>query len=169
MKSCGFDSETNQLFFFKIAICINLTLGNIMVFIDLNNFYQFERSLTKRCVQYGWAAKYYFPHCPEEIEINPIEAYFQNFKIGAVFAYNDDSPKLIVVEFARIKNSVSILVMCEREGITSEREGFKPWLIAKITSDSGSFIHSNLGSYFEKEDAEGSFHQEKMGIAGKLI
>jgi len=48
-------------------------------------------------------------------------------------------------------------MMCEREGLTSEREGFQPWLIAEITFENGFFVHSNLGSYFEKDDAETKF------------
>ncbi len=128
-----------------------------MVFSDLNNFNQLEKSLTKLCMQCRWSAKYYFPCCPEQIGVIPLDNYFQNFKIGAVFAYNDDSPKLIIVKFIRAKDNLSILVFCEREGITCEREGFKPWLIAKITFEDGVFAHFNLGSYFEKDDADQEF------------
>lgn len=100
---------------------------------------------------------YHFPRCPKELEISPIAVYFRNLKIGEVFAYNDDSPKLIILEFLKTKNSSSILIMCEREGIMSEREGFKPWLIAQITFDNGSFVHSNFGSYFEKDEIDKEF------------
>lgn len=131
-----------------------------MVFIELSDLYQLEKSLTKRCVQYGWAAKYYFPCCPAEVAGNPIEAYFHNFKIGTVFAYNDDSPKLIIMDFVKIKNNASILVMCEREGITCEMEGFRPWLIAKITFENDSFVHYNQGSYFEKDEVDLIFIME---------
>lgn len=104
---------------------------------------------------------YYFPCCPGEIGTNPLEAYFQNLKVGAVFAYNDDSPKLIILEFIRIKNGSSILVMCEREGLLCEREGFKPWLIAEITFENGSFIHTDLDSYFDKDEADKAFCVEQ--------
>ncbi|AMV13830.1 hypothetical protein SCO11_01990 [Legionella pneumophila serogroup 1] len=101
---------------------------------------------------------YYFPRCPKELKVFPIDDYFQNLKIGAVFACNDDSPKLIILEFVKTKNNSSILVMCEREGIMSEREGFKPWLIAQIKFENGSFVHSNLGSYFEKDEVDNEFY-----------
>lgn len=42
---------------------------------------------------------------------NSLEVYFKNLKIGAVFAYNDDSPKLILVEVVKVKDHSSILVM----------------------------------------------------------
>lgn len=102
-----------------------------MVFIDLNDFNGLEKALTKRCLQHKWSAGYYFPRCPEEIGTPPLKAYFNKLKKGAVFAYNDDSPKLLIVEFVRIKNNSTILVLCEREGVMCEREGFKPWLIAE--------------------------------------
>jgi len=66
-----------------------------MAVIELNVFNQLEGSLTAKCVQYGWGSKYYFPCYPKKTEIFPLEAYFHNFKVGSVFAYNDDTPKLM--------------------------------------------------------------------------
>ena len=129
-------------------MCINLTKGNAMALIDENDFTR----------ETEWSELYYFPCHPEVIGTYPLEAYFQNLKVGAVFASNDDSPKLLIREVARNKNNPSILVMCEREGHMCEREGFQPWLIAEITFDvNGFFVHSKLGSYFEKEDADKVF------------
>ncbi len=128
-----------------------------MAVINLIDFNRIENSLTKACAQYRWGSKYYFPCCPKEIEELPLEAYFQNLKIGNVFAFNDDSPKLTILEFVKIKGNEAILVMCEREGLMSERAGFQPWLIAEITFENGFFIHSNLESHFEKDDADKEF------------
>ncbi|STX43938.1 Uncharacterised protein [Legionella donaldsonii] len=128
-----------------------------MAVIDLSDSNTVEKSFTKRCVQYMWGATYYFPRCPDSIGINPLEAYFKNLKKRAIFAYNDDSPKLIIVEFVRIKNNSVILLLCEREGVMCESEGFKPWLIAEITFENNFFVHSNLGSYFEKDEADKEF------------
>ncbi|HAT1824492.1 hypothetical protein SC438_12410 [Legionella pneumophila] len=100
---------------------------------------------------------YSFPCCPQELGVITLETYFQNLKVGAMFAYNDDSPNLIILEFVKAKNNSSILVMCEREGLTSEMEGFLPWLIAEITFENGFLVHSKLGSYFEKGDADNEF------------
>jgi hypothetical protein len=113
-----------------------------------------DLALTPRCAQYMWRSDAYFPCCPEEIGANPIEAYFQNLKVGATFAYSDYSefcPKLTALEFVRIKNNSSVLIMCERED--------RKWSIVGITLDeeSGYFIHFYLGSSSSKEDADKAF------------
>ncbi|MDP3269872.1 MAG: hypothetical protein Q8M40_12620 [Legionella sp.] len=128
-----------------------------MIDIKIPDLHCMEMALTKKCTQSGWAANYYFPCCPQEIGICSLEAYFKNLKIGAVFAYSDDSPKLIILEFVRGKDSSSIFVMCEREGHLCEREGYKPWVIIEITFVNELLDHSNLGSYFEKEDVDKEF------------
>lgn len=125
---------------------------------DLSDFNQLENSLTKYGMQYGWGAKYYFPLCPNEIRATSIDDYLQNFKVGSIFAYHDDAPKLIIVKFLKIKNNSSILVMCESEGDWCEINHFFPWLICEIIFENGFFIHSNLGSYFEKEEADQEFN-----------
>lgn len=107
-------------------------------------------ALTEKCAQSKWRVPSYFPCCPEEIGTPPLEAYFQNLKIGAVFAYNGTYPQSTILEFIKNKDNVSILVMCEREGI-------KPWSIAEITFENGFFIHSNLGSFFNKDGANKVF------------
>lgn len=116
-----------------------------------------EIALTNRCAQYQLGARYYFPCSPKDLNINPLKYYYQNLRKGVVFAYNDDSPKLIVLDFVMIKNDSSILVMCEREGLLAEQEGYKPWLIAEITFDDGLFVHSKVGCWFEKDDANRTF------------
>jgi hypothetical protein len=107
-------------------------------------------ALTERCAQYRWRVPSYFPCCPEEIGANSLEAYFQNLKVGAVFSYNDSYPKSMILEFVKIKNNLSILVMCEKEGL-------KPWSIAEIKFENDYFVHSNLGSYFDKDGANKAF------------
>lgn len=123
-----------------------------------------EKSLTKQCMQYMWSASYYFPCCPKEAGINPLTSYFKSLKNGSVFAYNDNSPKLIIVEAVSINNNSKILVICEREGVICEREGFQPWLIAEIIFENGLFIHSSLGRYFEKDEADKEFYIRKNGF-----
>lgn len=126
-----------------------------MIDIKMPNFNRMEMAFTKSCIQSGWSAKYYFPCCPQEIEKHSLEAYFKRLKIGAVFAFNDDSPNLIIVEVVNKKSS--LLVMCERESLICERLGFHPWVIVEITFENALFVHSNLGSYFEKEEVEENF------------
>ncbi len=105
-----------------------------------------------------WSDLYSFPLCPEKTGCNPLTAYLQNLKVGTVFAYNDDSPKLLIYKFAITKSNSSILVMCTREGSMCEYMGFQPWLLANITCDKGIFVHSKLEAYFEKDDANEAFY-----------
>lgn len=107
-------------------------------------------ALTKMCAQYKWRVPSYFPCCPEEIGTNPLEAYFLNLKVGTVFSYNDSYPKSTILEVTRINDNSSILVMCEKEGL-------KPWSIAEITFEGDFFVHTNLGSYFDKNGADKAF------------
>lgn len=128
-----------------------------MAMIDRREFYPLEQALTRKCFQIGWGAKYYFPCCPDGIGKISLDVYFENIKPGSIFAYHDDSPKLIIVDYARVMGTSSILILCEREGVLCERECYQPWLLAEIKMDNGVFIHSKLGAYFEKDDAHEEF------------
>jgi hypothetical protein len=113
-----------------------------------------ELALTPRCAQYMWRADAYFPCCPQDFGNNPLENYFQNIKIGAVFAYSDYDdicPKLTVLESVILKNKSSILVMCERADCK--------WSIIGIElhEKSKHFIHFKLGSYSSKDEADEAF------------
>jgi hypothetical protein len=128
-----------------------------MVIVDFDDVNRLEMALTNGCKQCGWGAKYYFPCSPKEIREAPLDEYFQRLKVGAIFAYHDDAPKLIITEFVKIKNNSSILIMCEREGDWREREGFHPWLISEIMFKSGLFIHYKGKLFFEKDEADQEF------------
>lgn len=118
---------------------------------------QLESSLTHGCMQYGWSAKHYFPCSPKKTKENPFGDYYQNLKAGSTFAHHNDAPKLIIIEFVKIKNNSSILIMCEREGDWCERNHFFPWLICEITFENGFFIHFKVGEFFEKDEADQKF------------
>lgn len=120
-------------------------------------FKSLDQSLTNGCLQDGWRVKHYFPRCPKEIIAIPIDNYLQNLKVGSIFAYPDDAPKLIINKFVTIKEHLSILILCEREGDWCERYGFHPWLISEITFESGFFIHYKVGEFFEKDEADQEF------------
>jgi hypothetical protein len=107
-------------------------------------------ALTEKCVQYKWRVPSYFPCCPEEIGENPLQAYFDKLKVGTVFTYNDAYPQSTILEFVKARNNLSILVLCQKESL-------KPWSIAEIAFESGFYVHSNLGSYFDKEGANKVF------------
>lgn len=110
--------------------------------------------LTKRCAQYKWRVPSYFPCCPKQLGSNPLEKYFQNLKVGAIFSYNDSYPASTMLEFIKTNDNSSILVMCEIENI-------KPYSIARMTFENELFIHSNLGSFFDINGAKKIFCLEQ--------
>lgn len=105
-----------------------------------------------------WSENYCFPCRPDVVGTDPLETYYQILMVRVVFAYSGDSPKLLIHEIARSKNSSSIVVMCEREGRMCEREGFHPWLLVEITFVNGNFVHTKLGGYFDKDDVDEAFY-----------
>ena len=113
-----------------------------------------ELALTPWCGQYMWRANAYFPCCPQHFGTDPLDDYFQNIKIGAIFAYSDHEdicPKLTVLESVILKNKSSILVMCERADCK--------WSIIGIELHERSrhFIHFKLGTYSRKSEADEAF------------
>ena len=117
-----------------------------------------ELALTPWCAQYMWGVDAYFPCCPQDFGTDPLDEYFQNLKVGAVFAYNeydDICLKLTVLESVILKSKSSILVMCEKANCK--------WLIIGIELDEKSkhFIHFILGSYSSKGEADKAFLSKK--------
>ncbi len=113
-------------------------------------------ALTPCCGQYMWGADAYFPCCPQNFGDDPLDDYFQNLKVGAVFAYNDDDifPKLTVFKSVILKSKSSIIVMCERSDCN--------WSIVGIMlNEKSHFIHFYLGSYSNKREADNAFSIKK--------
>jgi hypothetical protein len=56
-----------------------------------------ELTLTPWCAEYMWTPALHLPCCPQYPGTNPLDAYYQNLKVGAVLAYYDDDacPRLI--------------------------------------------------------------------------
>lgn len=114
-------------------------------------------ALTPWCGQYMWEPAH-FPCCPHSLEDDIFNNYYINLKNGTIFAYNDNNsfPQLTVYKSAIINDQLSIIVMCERAD--------NNWAIVGIMLNKKShFIHFYLGSYINKNDAEGVFnlHKEK--------
>jgi hypothetical protein len=117
-----------------------------------------ELARTPWCAQYMWRADAYFPCCPQDFGTDRLSDYFQNLKIGVVFAYSDYEefcPKLTVIESVILKDRSSILVMCERSD--------HKWSIVGIKLDERSkhFIHFIIGSYSSKVEANKAFCNKK--------
>lgn len=126
----------------------------------LNEEVELVKALTNNCVQKDWRVPSYFPCCPEELGMDPLESYFQNLIVGAVFSYNDKYPQSTILQFVKNKEGSSILIMCEKDGM-------KPWSVAEVTFVDGVFVHANLGSFFDKNGAEKTFCIEQgLGWTG---
>jgi hypothetical protein len=111
-------------------------------------------SLTPNAVQkaQNWKTPAHFPCCPNEENNTSITAYLANLKPGGIFSKNQYSSS-IIEKFAYNKVNTSILVMSR----SSDNNATKPYSLAEITLVNNHFIHSNLGSFFQKEGAEKQF------------
>lgn len=100
-------------------------------------------SLTQNAVQINWKVPSEFPCCPQSNFENPLQAYKQNLKRGAIFCKNKYYYST-VVDTAFDKNGI-LLVM------TNNPDGIKRWALAKIAYEFGKFVHISEGTFFEKE------------------
>jgi hypothetical protein len=117
-----------------------------------------DLTLTPWCAQYMWESNRYFPSCPKAFEIDPLGDYFQNLTVGAVLSYGDhdlDSTKLEVVQSLILRETASILVMCEGLDHRLSIVGIE------LHEKSRHFIHFLLGSYSTKSEADGAFLVKK--------
>lgn len=110
-------------------------------------------SLTQNASQRNWQTPSEFPCCPKEIYEDPIIEYERNLRTGSVFCANDIYTSL-VLKIALSDDSQEIYVMCES---SNKESAIKPWSLAKIHFENGLFVHTSLGSYFNKDGAEKYF------------
>jgi hypothetical protein len=116
---------------------------------DIENKEDFVSSLTLYAVQKNWKTASEFPCCPQTISINPITDYTANLQTEKVFAQNQYS-KSIIETFAISKDENKLWVMCR----CNNNNAIKPYSLAEVTIENNSFVHNNLGSFFEKKGAE---------------
>lgn len=111
-------------------------------------------SLTSNAFQNpnNWRTPSEFPCCPQEPTNNPIIEYARNLKKGITFTRNQNGSS-IIEDFAISNDEKNLWIMCRSAEITS----FKPYSLAQVTYQNGVFVHSGLGTYFQKEGAEKRF------------
>ena len=109
-------------------------------------------SETPNAVQKDWRTPSEFPFCPQESTDNPIESYAANLKIGEIFSHNKYSNS-IISNFATSEEGNTLWVMCR----ANEDDAIKPWTLAQVIYENNLFVHTNLGSFFEKTGAEKQF------------
>ncbi len=109
-------------------------------------------SLTPNAVQRGWKTPTEFPYCPQEGTDNHIAVYAANLKMGEIFSRNNLSQS-VISDFATSEDGNTLWVLCR----DSNENAIKPWKLARVTFENDVFVHTNLGSFFEKAGAEKQF------------
>lgn len=110
------------------------------------------KSQTPKAVQKKWKTPSEFPCCPQESRDNPIATYTSNLKVEKVFTRNNFA-EIIIVDFAKSNDDSFLWVMCKSSGGNS----VKPWYLAQVTYENNLYVHTSLGSFFEKKGAEKQF------------
>jgi len=109
-------------------------------------------SQTPNAVQKNWKTPSEFPCCPQKNSDDPINSYTAKMKIGKIFSRNKYSNS-IIFDFAISDDRNTLWILCE----SSEEEAIKPWTLAQVTYENNLFVHTSLGSFFEKIGAEKKF------------
>lgn len=110
------------------------------------------KSLTPNAVQKKLKTPTEFLCCPQEITDNPIASYTANLKVEKLFSKNKLT-ELSIVNFAQSKDGNTLWIMSKLSGGTS----IKPWFLVQVTYEDNLFVHTSLGSFFEKIGAEREF------------
>ncbi len=118
------------------------------------NDIEFINSLTQNAVQkaQNWRTPTYFLCCPNDENNLSITTYFANLMLGGTFSKNKYS-SYIIENFAYNKDNTSILILCRN----TENSVTTPYSLVEITLVNNHYIHTNLGSFFQKEGAEKQF------------
>ena len=114
----------------------------------------FINSLTPNAIQIArnWKTPSEFPCCPQENSHNPIADYTANLEVGNVFSRNQYTSSIIEC-FAISKDEKTLWIMCK----SGDENPIKPYSLAEITFENDVFVHSSLGTFFEKDGAEKQF------------
>ena len=112
-------------------------------------------SLTPTAKQVNWKTPCDFVCCPKDITDSPIESYFKNLSLDAVFCSNQYG-KQTIIKYSMTSNN-AIIVMCD----ISEASNVKNYALAKITFENGYYIHESLGTFFFEVGAEKQFLLEQ--------
>lgn len=124
---------------------------------DYNSSYlqeppEFVISETPNAAQRDWKTPCEFLCCPQETTDTPIYTYAQNLKTGEIFSRNKYTYS-IISDFATSGDGNTLWIVCK----AGEENAMKPWLLAQVTYEDNLFVHTNLGSFFEKAGAEKEF------------
>lgn len=107
---------------------------------------------TPGAAQRNWSILSEFPCCTQGAWEEPLAAYAERLKKGAIFARNDKSVTA-VLDVAMTDDRQSLWVICEQR----QENAVKPWALAKVTFEDGLYIHESRGTFFDKLGAEKQF------------
>lgn len=105
-------------------------------------------AITLNAVQRKWRTPCEFPCCPETVSDAPIACYAKNLAPEKVFCQNEFK-KSIVDEFVLSPDEQTLWILCHFDD-----SSVKPWSLAEVTFEEGTFVHKNRGSYFVLEGAQ---------------
>lgn len=108
-------------------------------------------SKTPGAVQRNWRVPAEFPLSPQSDYAEPLKAYFDSLKADSIFAVSPFG-QTEVVKAALSTDRTALFVL----GAHGE-EAIKPWSLAKVTYEDGSFVHESRGTSFTPEGAEKQF------------
>ena len=111
----------------------------------------FVESKTSGAVQRNWRVPAEFPLSPQSGHEKPLEAYFDSLEVDAVFAVSRFGQTKVIK--AALSSESTALFVLGAHG----KEAIKPWSLAKVTYEGGSFVHENRGTFFDPEGAEKQF------------
>jgi hypothetical protein len=106
-------------------------------------------SLTPWCAQFMWGPPVYFPCCPQDSAPDSVGTYFENIRIGDVFAFNEDDlfPRLTVYKKVLNAEERTVCVLCSRDD--------NAWAVVGLyLNEKAHFIHFHIGSFKSKEEAK---------------
>jgi len=112
---------------------------------------------TLNAAQRNWSTPSEFPCCPQDHNEEPVKAYAENLKAGAVFCRNDIYSSL-VSKIAISDDRQMLYVLSES---TQGKMAIKLWALATIVYENGLYIHTSIQSFSTKEGAEKQFCLEQ--------
>jgi hypothetical protein len=113
-------------------------------------------SKTVNAVQRNWKTPSEFPNCPQEISNEPIKTYLEQLKVDSEFSRNDYGSSFVkVIETANDLQSFYV--------ISASENAIKEWALAQVTYEDDRFVHTAMGTFFEKRGAEKHLYFE-LGI-----
>ena len=108
--------------------------------------YGLKSSLTGGAMQLNWKTPAFFPLCPVNPKDDPIQEYASKLSVGDVFSTNEYKSDSIIIRFAISQCGNRLVVLCKNSTV----KGASGYVLASITFDDGTYIHHNIGSFYEE-------------------